>query len=81
MSTTVRERIRARRQQLGLSQEQLAARLQTLGLDVTRHWVSDLERGHTRMPDWDCICYVAAALQTDPNTLLGWDEFRSVLRS
>lgn len=48
---------------------------------VTRHWVSDLERGHTRMPDWDCICYVAAALQTDPNTLLGWDEFQKVIRS
>lgn len=81
MRTRVRDRIRARRKQLGLSQEQVARKLQTLGLDVDRYWVSDLERGHTRMPDWDCICYLAEVLQTDPNTLLGWEEFRETIRS
>ena len=82
MKNTVRHRIRARRESLKLSQEQVAIRLQTMGINVSRNWVSAIERGHNRIPvDW--ICALAAALETDPNGLLGWDvfEFRRVTRS
>ncbi|WP_374713761.1 helix-turn-helix domain-containing protein [Symbiobacterium terraclitae] len=74
MSTRVRDRIRARRIQLGLSQEQVAVRLQTMNINVSRNWVSAVERGTNRIPE-DWICALAAALDTDPNGLLGWDEF------
>lgn len=66
--------LRERREALGLSQAQLAARLQTLGMDVTQPWISALERGQIR-PTWDMLPYIARALDTDPNTMVGWREF------
>ena len=80
MSTMFSKRVRARRKQLELSQEQIAVRLQTMGINVSRTWVSAVERGKNRVPE-DWICALAAALETDPNGLLGWDEFRRLIQS
>ena len=41
----VGERIRAERQRKGMTQEQLAAQLQTLGCDVTRGTLAKMEVG------------------------------------
>jgi transcriptional regulator with XRE-family HTH domain len=80
MNTTLNHRIKARREHLDISQEQVAARLQTYGINVSRNWVSAVERGRNRVPD-DWICALAAALQTDPNALLGWEDFQRMHRS
>ena len=45
------ERIRQRRQSLGLSQEQLAARLQLRGLELGQKAVSRMETGSRVIPD------------------------------
>lgn len=73
--------IRDRRRQIGLTQEQVAARLQTYGLaHAAQQWVSDIEQGHIR-PEWGVIRYMALALETDPNTLLRWQAFLDALRN
>lgn len=76
----VRHRIRARRLQLKLTQAQVAARLQTYGVDVSDSWVSALESGKIRLQE-ERVCAIAAALETDPNGLFGWEEFQKVIRS
>ena len=58
------ERIRARRIELGLKQEDLAERLA-----VTRQTISNYERG-TSEPDLDTLQKLAEALQIDLNQLL-----------
>ena len=65
-----RERIRQRRQSLGLSQEQLAARLQLRGLELGQKAVSRMETGSRVIPDYE-LPWLAQALETTTAWLLG----------
>ena len=56
--------VRARREKLGLTQEQLGFET---GLDRT--YISGIERG-TRNPSLDVIVKIASALETSPSGLL-----------
>lgn len=60
--------VRQRRQALGLTQDELAARLH-----VTRQAVSGWERGKTQ-PDLDTLAALAQALDAQPADLLGGGE-------
>ena len=62
-------RIRLRRTELGLSQEQLAARLQLQGLELNQKAVSRVETGLRVLPDYELPAF-AAALETDVSWLL-----------
>ena len=64
------ERIRQRRQSLGLSQEQLAARLQLRGLELGQKAVSRMETGSRVIPDYELL-WLAQALETTTAWLLG----------
>ncbi len=64
------ERIRQRRQSLGLSQEQLAARLQLRGLELGQKAVSRMETGSRVIPDYE-LPWLAQALETTTAWLLG----------
>lgn len=57
--------IRARRRELGLNQDALAA-----AAGVSQEWVSKLERGTVRAPGADGLVRLAAALRLDPAALL-----------
>lgn len=62
--TEISKNIRVYRRRLGLSQEELAARLH-----VTRQTVSSWERAKS-YPDLDMVVALSQALGTDPNSLL-----------
>jgi len=64
-------RIRERRKELRLSQEQLAGKLQLVGLDITQHAISRIETGLRVVPDYE-IPYFADALEVSPLWLLEW---------
>lgn len=64
------ERIRQQRQSLGLSQEQLAARLQLRGLELGQKAVSRMETGSRVIPDYE-LSWLAQALETTTAWLLG----------
>ena len=53
----------------GLSQEQLAARLQTLGVSIDQQMISKIERNARIVTDYElaCLCRVLAV---SPETLL-----------
>ena len=63
-------RIRQRREELRLLQEQLSARLQLLGLELNQKVVSRVETGLRVVPDFE-LDYYARALDTDILWLLG----------
>ena len=63
-------RIKQRREELRLSQEQLSARLQLLGLELNQKVVSRVETGLRVVPDFE-LDYYARALDTDILWLLG----------
>lgn len=55
-------RIFERRKELDLSQEQLAAKLQLLGLEITQNAISRIETGLRVVPDFE-IPFFAKALK------------------
>lgn len=62
-------RIRQRREALGLSQEDLAARLQVAGRDISQHAISRIETGLRVLPDYELL-FFADALDTSVLWLL-----------
>lgn len=56
------ERIKARRCELGLSQEELANRA-----GLSRIEISNLERGATRFARWQTLLKLSKALEVSPN--------------
>ena len=64
------ERIRQRREALKLSQEQLSAKLQLLGLELNQKVISRVETGLRVVPDFE-LEYYARALDTNVLWLLG----------
>jgi len=63
------KRVRQRRKELHLSQEQLAARLQLMGLEIQQKAISRMETGERVVPDYE-LPLLAKALETDVLTLL-----------
>lgn len=67
---TCGKRVRIARGNAGLSQEQLAARVQLQGHALTQKAVSRIEAGSRIVPDYE-IPLLAAALNVSPLWLLG----------
>lgn len=64
------ERVKEERLRANLSQEQLAYKLQIIGLDVTQKAISRIENGSRVVADYE-LDYLATALGTTINHLLG----------
>ena len=65
--------IRALREKAGISQEQLAAKLQLAGLNLNQKAVSRIETGDRVVPDYE-LQYLAKALEITIYQLLGIDK-------
>ena len=70
------ERMRATRESVSLSQEQLAARLQLAGLNVTQKTISRMENGQRVIADYE-LPFLAEALDVTVYYLLGIEERQS----
>ena len=62
--------IRKRREELGMSQEELAGKLQLAGLPISQKAISRIENGERVVPDFELL-YFAEALRISPAGLLG----------
>ena len=67
----VGSRVRLRRRELRLTQDALAARLQTFGVGLERAGVSKVESGMRRVTDSEVLA-LAECLGVDPNWLLDY---------
>ena len=63
------KRIRARREELGISQEELAKRLGY----KSRSSINKIEKGENDIPQYKIVAF-AQALQTTPECLMGWAQ-------
>ncbi len=66
---TLYDRIKARREQLNMSQEELACKLGY----KSRSSINKIEKGENDIPQSKIIAF-AKALDTTPGALMGWDE-------
>lgn len=64
------DRVRAARKNLGLSQENLAARLQTEGVNIERDSISRIEIGTRFVADFELVI-LCKVLSVSANYLLG----------
>lgn len=67
------ERVRLARERYGLSQEELAAKIQLNGHSLTQKAISRIEMGLRVVPDFE-IPLLASALNVDPLWLIGLVE-------
>lgn len=73
MKNVVGKNIAKIREQLGITQEQLAVRLQMAGWRVDRFLVSKIERGKRQVLDSE-VLLIANALKVSINSLFGRDK-------
>ena len=66
------ERVKAARERAGISQEQLAAKIELTGLSITQKAVSRIETGDRVVADYE-LQYLADALGTSVLYLLGME--------
>lgn len=66
-------KIKELREAAGLSQEQLAAKLQLAGLNINQKAISRIETGERVVPDFELICF-SEALSAPVEILLDIDE-------
>ena len=66
------ERVKAARERAGISQEQLAAKIQLAGLSITQKAASRIETGDRVVADYE-LQYLADALGTSVLYLLGME--------
>lgn len=66
------EKVKAARERAGLSQEQLAAKIQLAGLSITQKAISRIETGDRVVADYE-LQYLADALGTSVLYLLGME--------
>ena len=63
------------RQNIGLSQSDLAARLQTMNLNIDQQMISKIEMNKRQVTDYE-LAYICKCLSTTPNELLGFDKIK-----
>ena len=72
------QKIKELREAAGLSQEQLAAKLQLTGLNLNQKAISRIETGERVVPDFELL-YFSEVLNTSICTLLDKDNFFKTL--
>lgn len=65
----ISSRVRELRNQKGLSQEQLAARMQTMNCNVDQQMISKIEKNNRQVTDFELAC-LCKCLEITPNEIL-----------
>lgn len=68
-SNIISQRLRKFRKKNGLSQEELAAQMQLLGVDITQPLISKIERNLRFVKDYELVCF-CRVLQISEKDLL-----------
>lgn len=65
----IASRVKERRNQLDLSQEQLAARMQTMNCNIDQQMISKIEKNNRQVTDFELAC-LCKCLEITPNEML-----------
>ena len=77
-SNLIARRLRQLRKERGLSQEELAAQLQLLGVDISQPLISKIEQNQRYVKDYELVCF-CQVLQVSERDLLA--DFYNPLES
>lgn len=65
----IAQRLKALREEKGLSQSNLAARLQTMNVNIDQQMISKIEMNKRQVTDYELAC-ICKCLKVTPNDLL-----------
>lgn len=71
----IAENLRKLREDRGLSQSNLAAKLQTMNINIDQQMISKIEKNKRQVTDYELAC-ICKCLSTTPNDLLNFSELK-----
>lgn len=71
----IAERLKALREEKGLSQSNLAARLQTMNVNIDQQMISKIEMNKRQVTDYELAC-ICKCLSVTPNDILNFNEMK-----
>ena len=69
-------RLKEVRQEKGISQTDLAAKLQTMNVNIDQQMISKIEKNQRQVTDYE-LAYICKCLSVTPNELLCFDDINS----
>ena len=71
----IHTRLKEIREKRGLSQSNLAAKLQTMNVNIDQQMISKIEKNNRQVTDYELAC-ICKCLSITPNDLLNFDEMK-----
>ncbi len=71
----VAENLKALREKQNISQSNLAAKLQTMNINIDQQMISKIEKNKRQVTDYELAC-ICKCLSTTPNELLQFDKMK-----
>lgn len=69
----ISENLKTLREQKGLSQSNLAAKLQTMNVNIDQQMISKIEKNQRQVTDYE-LAFIAKCLSVTPNDLLNFSN-------
>lgn len=69
----ISEKLKVLREQKGLSQSNLAAKLQTMNVNIDQQMISKIEKNNRQVTDYELAC-ISKCLSVTPNDLLNFSQ-------
>ena len=71
----ISEKLKVLREQKGLSQSNLAAKLQTMNVNMDQQMISKIENNNRQVTDYELAC-ICKCLSVTPNDLLDFSKIK-----
>ena len=71
----ISDKLRMLREKRGLSQSDLAAKLQTMNINMDQQMISKIEKNKRQVTDYELAC-ICRCLSITPNELLNFSEIK-----
>ena len=71
----VAEKLKTLREEKGLSQSNLAAKLQTMNINIDQQMISKIEKNKRQVTDYELAC-ICKCLSVTPNDLLDFSKIK-----
>ena len=71
----ISEKLKILREEKGLSQSNLAAKLQTMNVNIDQQMISKIEKNNRQVTDYELAC-ICKCLSVTPNDLLSFSDMK-----
>lgn len=71
----IAQNLKKEREKRGISQSDLAAKLQTMNVNIDQQMISKIEKNNRQVTDYELAC-IAKCLSVTPNDLLNFSDMK-----